>query len=279
MIATFLPFTGTSKQVMPASVHRGSGPRNLLLWARSTRTAPAFDLSFPLPFQLGQRIATAAARIPDVLTDKGAVLQEGAGGTLPSKMRVGRRWTNGLTKWGLVASVAALWLGCGTGSRRTPAQHRVDAAQCSTPVGPGNCGLSGSDCANDASCADGGLNARCIEAPGPAICSCTIDACVTDSDCPQGQTCACHGSPYTYSFGNQCVPSNCRVDADCGPGGFCSPSVASQCGPGAGDFCLGYYCHTPKDTCTNDADCGAAKACIYSYSASAWQCVPYFPPG
>ena len=192
------------------------------------------------------------------------------------------------TRWMLRASACALVVssasGCSTQTIQ-PTQHRANAAQCMTSPPPGNCPCGeGGDCSEpglactrDASCVDAGVNGRCVESVGPPSCWCTFDACLHDSDCPTGQTCACHGSPYTYSLGNACVPSNCRVDADCGPGGFCSPSVASQCGPNL-DLCLGYYCHTSRDQCTNDADCDVAQACIYSYSAGFWKCTEYIPP-
>jgi hypothetical protein len=90
---------------------------------------------------------------------------------------------------------------------------------------------------------------------------CSPDECLTDSDCPRGSACAC-----ANQFGpnsdrtNSCIPSQCRVDADCGREvGICSPGYA-----GCGMF-LGYYCHTPADTCITDADCcdHSAPHCNY----------------
>jgi hypothetical protein len=89
-----------------------------------------------------------------------------------------------------------------------------------------------------------------------------------DGDCGTGKLCACHGSPYTYGTGNTCTPGNCRVDADCGPGGYCSPAFnTSGCGSLGG-----YYCHTANDQCVNDNDCPSANVCTYSASAAVWQC-------
>jgi hypothetical protein len=34
------------------------------------------------------------------------------------------------------------------------------------------------------------------------------------------ETCACHGSPYMYSVDNLCILGNCRIDSDCGKGGY-----------------------------------------------------------
>jgi len=66
-----------------------------------------------------------------------------------------------------------------------------------------------------------------------------------------------------------CVPSNCQVDSDCGPQGYCSPSVGGYCG--AFD---GYYCHTNGDTCVNAAtDCGdCASACVYAPTVGHFVC-------
>jgi len=95
---------------------------------------------------------------------------------------------------------------------------------------------------------------------------------VQDTDCPAGNTCACHGSAYTGGAGNTCVPGNCRVDADCGTDGYCSPAYNTHsCGGVAG-----YYCHTPKDTCLDDSDCTSSQSgpqvCTYSTAAGHWAC-------
>jgi hypothetical protein len=66
---------------------------------------------------------------------------------------------------------------------------------------------------------------------------------------------------------NVCLGGNCRVDADCGPGGYCSPSFGS-CGAYAG--VVGYYCHTAKDKCVDDAEC--ASDCRYDTIMGAWAC-------
>jgi hypothetical protein len=112
-----------------------------------------------------------------------------------------------------------------------------------------------------------------VTSGGPVeTCECTYDACFHDTDCNAGEVCACHGSAYVGGFGNACVQGDCRVDSDCGAGGWCSPSTdPSSCAGGL----LGYYCHTPKDTCVNDSDCnlkGGAYAC--AYQSGFWQCEP-----
>jgi hypothetical protein len=90
-----------------------------------------------------------------------------------------------------------------------------------------------------------------------------------DGDCATGQACACHGAPYMGGIGNTCVPGNCRVDSDCGPRGYCSPSFGPGCG-GIG----GYYCHTIADQCIDDSDCIEAgrDVCVYVTPANDWEC-------
>jgi hypothetical protein len=86
-----------------------------------------------------------------------------------------------------------------------------------------------------------------------------------------GQTCACHGSPYTNGQGNHCVTGNCRVDGDCGAGGWCSPSYSTN---GCGSI-GGYHCHTTRDLCINDTECpksGGPATCSYDTTLGYWQC-------
>jgi hypothetical protein len=154
---------------------------------------------------------------------------------------------------------------------RVPVNHRPSDAQCSTSAAVGDCSGSNGDggCNSDSDCTEAGVNGRCInQGGGPAApCFCTYDECLVDTDCAAGQTCACHGAPYTDGHGNTCVTGNCRVDADCGEG-YCSPtSTGADCG----DNLAGYYCHTAADLCTDDTDCDGE--CIYSTANSRWQCV------
>jgi len=58
---------------------------------------------------------------------------------------------------------------------------------------------------------------------------------------------------------NTCQRGNCKVDADC-PSGFCSPSALSltfNCRMNVPMGSFGYFCHSNKDECGNDSDCGA----------------------
>src|SRR3569832_290278 len=170
------------------------------------------------------------------------------------------------------------------GNSSAPVNHRPDNAQCTEPADPGNISCSSNcptgaeyECTRDSDCAATGTNGRCVNGGCPAGSHCTHDSCTADTDNPDHETCACHGSPYTYRAGNTCVPGNCRVDADCGTGLYCSPSAASTCGSA---LCLGYYCHTPQDLCIKDSDCASQplSACVYSTSVGYWLCAPYGPP-
>src|SRR5260370_6166442 len=72
---------------------------------------------------------------------------------------------------------------------------------------------------------------------------------------------------------NSCVFGNCRVDGDCGNGGYCSPSRATRC---ASRGVTGYDCHTSNDRCFDDSDCAAAGCasswCIYQPEVGYWAC-------
>ena len=157
---------------------------------------------------------------------------------------------------------------------RVPLNHRTDDSACSQPAAPGDCSIGEGDgeCAADNACT-AGTDGRCVQNNGGAIfCTCTYDTCTHDADCAAGQTCACHGSTYTYGDGNTCIAGNCRVDADCGAGNYCSPADnVNSCGS-----LLGYFCHTPQDTCIDDSDCtnssSGPQVCTYSSTAGHWQC-------
>ena len=102
------------------------------------------------------------------------------------------------------------------------------------------------------------------------------DECLVDADCPfpLEQACACAGT--TFERGqtrNLCVTAGCHVDADCGDGGLCSPSVG-DCGNafnGVQDF----ECRTPDDTCGADVDClqdGEPGSCSFLPEVGHWAC-------
>jgi hypothetical protein len=154
-----------------------------------------------------------------------------------------------------------------------PLYHRPDDSQCSQPAAPGQCQIMGGfpQCTMDSQCTAGN-SGRCVENMGGALtCMCTYDTCVHDTDCPAGNLCVCHGSAYTGGDGNACMAGNCRVDSDCGAGGYCSPTHGTS---GCGGV-TGYYCHTPQDTCTNDTDCNGAQGpnvCAWSSASGLWMC-------
>jgi hypothetical protein len=164
----------------------------------------------------------------------------------------------------------------GISNGRTPVNHRAAGAACPQQRGPGMlpsmCSYDAGPppgCLKDADCIAGN-NGRCMHPDlTPAVCvtACSYDECFTDSDCPSGQPCDCRASA-AVSTANVCVMgSQCRVDADCGPGGYCSPSA------GYGSFGCGtaYFCHTAGDTCDNDTDCDGSK-CQYDSMTSHWRC-------
>jgi hypothetical protein len=71
-----------------------------------------------------------------------------------------------------------------------------------------------------------------------------------------------------------CVAGNCRVDADCGSNGYCSPSPSKN---GCGGIPVGgYYCHTRDDECVDDSDCVSTgiSGCAYSTTSNRWTCIP-----
>jgi len=173
--------------------------------------------------------------------------------------------------------------GVAVGPPRTPVKHRAASASCpqeraaGMPVG--GC-LLPSSCTGDGDCT-AGANGRCLLTPPGCGHECSYDTCASDSDCPDNGVCACRSSS-TDTSANTCYAGNCRIDADCGPGGFCSPSLVDpfpceNCWPG-------YFCHTPMDSCLDDADCddpnGPAKRCVFDAKGSRlWACAEVFYPG
>jgi len=188
---------------------------------------------------------------------------------------------------------------------RTPQRHRAAGAACPQDRGSGSFALFAGqcsappgieDCHGDSECT-AGANGRCNRTVPPIACQsdCSYDDCFDDSACPDRVPCQCREQA-TDSQPNACVTSsNCRVDGDCGPGGYCSPSVlddfcfcpspalcdaSDKCYAGnmqvpcaCGDACgHGYYCHTASDTCVDDEDCGGQGTCNYDRLAGRWSC-------
>jgi len=164
-------------------------------------------------------------------------------------------------------------------SVRVPAVHRSAGTTCPATRGPGSICMGGpgagtSQCTTDSQCA-AGKNGRCSASfglLGDCIPSCSYDGCQTDADCPAHVPCECRDSA-TSESANVCVMAgNCAIDADCGPRGFCSPGLLE----GLCEHPI-YFCHTPKDTCTDDFDCpalasGAAQRCNYDMKSGHFAC-------
>lgn len=161
-------------------------------------------------------------------------------------------------------------------------------------------------CVLDTDCAEG-VNGRCSHLHHGTAADrqyCSYDECASDTGCGGG-ICRCRTSADS-DVANRCFDDgNCRTDADCGPGGFCSPSLVDagfcacptedlcvDAGDGTGCFvsydggppmavhCLcgntcaapGWYCHTPCDECASDEDCTLGMRCLVDAREHRWAC-------
>ena len=204
--------------------------------------------------------------------------QAGAGGVISSGGTSGFHGSGGNASSGGVSGR----------SSAAPLQHRSTSASCPAQRGPApSCTgtMCSTSCSSDSQCTDG-VNGRCFPWEGlVGLGGCSYDECFTDSNCGSKIPCLCRASS-TDNSANVCdVAGNCAVDSDCGPGGYCSPSV--QILPGQPpNVCWGsapYYCHTPSDLCVNDSDCAPLDAgpatlgrptypCAYNPQANRWEC-------
>jgi hypothetical protein len=215
----------------------------------------------------------------------------------------------------VLAAAASCSGASGKTSTRAADNHRAASSACPQERGAGISGIptqcegfTGAACTRDSDCASG-ANGRCLQAGGPS-CGyyCSYDECTQDSDCKVNAPCACRSSNSDTGPNACATGSNCRVDADCGPGGFCSPSlVGSPCGCNSEIFCRadsgsscsetgpdgvtksvpcsscdgncghGYFCHTAKDSCLDDNDC-ASGACNFDLTSQAWMCTGFSCP-
>lgn len=158
---------------------------------------------------------------------------------------------------------------------RVPKNHRATATPCdgtrptTEPVGIPDGGASGYvACRTNEECTQG-VNGRC-SGNGHDGWHCTYDECTTDGDCKGGKVCQCGGG--FRADNDVCLESGCRVDADCGPNGYCSPSLG-DCGNYSG--VAGWFCHSAADECVDDADCaskGENASCRYEPSVGYWRC-------
>lgn len=162
--------------------------------------------------------------------------------------------------------------GVGGSSSGVPKQHRASAEACAPSKGSGTtCSGGGAgECSSDADCKSG-TNGHCAKQGGGApLCQCFYDTCTNDSECTNGGPCACEGNPYQF-ISNSCAQGNCKVDADCGAKGYCSPSESTSCSGGL----AGYFCHTAADECLDDEECadaGPAVVCAYDSTKQHWAC-------
>ena len=168
--------------------------------------------------------------------------------------------------------------GTTTTEQPIPAQHRATAETCSAtrPAGSTGAGPDEGECLVDADCV-AGMNGRCIQDLGQPR-ACSYDECQKDDDCGASSVCECR-NPAKHEA-NVCVHGNCKTDADCN-GGYCSPSAVTL-----SPFCsldvpigsVGYFCHTPADECTDDADCDPGTAslpgCFFDVDEAHFTCFP-----
>jgi hypothetical protein len=161
-------------------------------------------------------------------------------------------------------------------TQRVPAVHRSTATPCDSirpttePTNIPDGGAGGwIECRSNAECTQG-VNGRC-NGNGHDGWHCTYDQCTDDSQCKGGGVCQCEGG--FRADNNVCLTSSCRVDADCGPGRYCSPSLG-DCGSYGG--VAGYFCHEPADECVDDSDCASSGSikgtCRYNQTVGHWKC-------
>jgi hypothetical protein len=203
----------------------------------------------------------------------------GSGGSDESSGAAGTSPGGALGVAGVVGSTAQA--GAAGMTTREPEKHRPTATACdhtrpsAEPDVPADGDPSWVMCQSNAECTDG-ENGRCT-GNGHDGYQCTYDACFSDSDCPAlasgtPRLCQCEGG--SRADNNVCLGGNCRVDADCGGGGYCSPTLGS-CGNYTGT--QGYYCHTSNDECLDDADCNADGSsypgyCAFMPEVGHWMC-------
>ena len=193
------------------------------------------------------------------------------------------------------------------GNAKVPLQHRSTSASCPAQRGPAPPFCAGDTCTSqpypspyatacsyDSQCTVG-TNGRCFPWEGLVTGGgCSYDECASDANCGVKTPCLCRESS-TDNGANVCdVGGNCAVDSDCGPGGFCSPSMEVCYSTNTEAEVEGrnygwpnpYYCHTPSDLCINDSDCAAPDAgtasnpmtytpCAYNVQDSRWECTQF----
>ncbi|MEI9952256.1 MAG: hypothetical protein WDO74_25525 [Pseudomonadota bacterium] len=190
--------------------------------------------------------------------------------------------TSAGTSPGGAAGAGGAWPLAGAGGAlREPEHHRAREIPCdhtrpsNAPGAPADLDTSWVTCQSHAECTEG-ENGRCL-GNGHDGWHCTYDSCFVDSDCADSASaeppvCGCEQG--FRSDHNVCLSGNCRLDAECGEGGYCSPSLGS-CGNYAKT--VGYFCHTQADECTDDSDCDASSSpygayCAFTPEVGHWRC-------
>ncbi|HOU94464.1 MAG TPA: hypothetical protein PLU22_25610 [Polyangiaceae bacterium] len=193
----------------------------------------------------------------------GAVLLAGCGGSVESTP--GGSESGGITSGGAPSGGVASGGAPSGGSTpvlppREPEVHRAEARSCvgvHDPAEP-NLDYASGDCRTHADCTEG-EGGKCVNGQGSSYgyLYCVYDTCETDADCDPGMVCYC-----TESTAARCLSiGNCQTDADCAAGSYCSPSMSWDCG---GYRPIdGFHCHTPGDTCIDDADCTGDDYCNF----------------
>ena len=222
-----------------------------------------------MEYRRADAVSEGRVRIVGVsLVAAGLLAAHGCGGHVDSAARVDGG--SAIDGGGPVAPDAS----CGpTKPAGPPLQHRTTAVACGLSAPFPNA----SSCTSDAGCGTIPVQQTCLPYPdagGAAFCN--SDQCFTDSDCKKsGGPCGCSVSTQQLGIHNLCYEGNCQTDTDCGAGGYCSPSPDTYCNHLGSPPVYDYYCHTPKDECTNDSDCASCGAGAYCAVTSAgfWQCV------
>ena len=174
----------------------------------------------------------------------------------------------------------------GKSATRVPTNHRPTMTFCPQGRGPAvsssstTCNCSQCPCLQDSDCTSG-MNGRCTSGPFACSMGCSYDECLSDADCTGNVPCACRSSGSDSMLNFCATQSKCRIDADCGPDGYCSPSLLDLVQNNGYSVCdglaTGYFCHTPNDRCTDDSDCNQGT-CNFDLTSQSWSCGPCYPP-
>ncbi len=167
----------------------------------------------------------------------------------------------------------------GRDAGRVPKEHRASRTACPaergavTPTSDGcPIDVEHGRCAQDSDCS-AGRNGRCWDV-GSCPSDCSYDDCFQDSDCARQTPCGCRLSA---TDNNYCyTASNCSVDADCGNGGYCSPSKIGR-GCSCDNCGEGYFCHTDRDSCLDDSDCPFNEPCAFNVIELRFSCQSCLP--